>query len=559
MSEQSERKEKKIMKIQNLAIIFIIIILPISLVFATYTKNRIETINLQSNYDSKLNDATHDALKAYQLNSFSSDTADYTNSKIRDIKASVNTFFNSLSTNFNTLGYTKETLQNYVPAIVYTMYDGYYIYSPFTNTWNTQDANGNLRDDSIGKEMTQQIVPGNQGTYSDNTITYGLKPYVYYSCRYKKDSDNDIIITYSLDNYIQIQGKIGGEVVSKYGYLLDYVEVTGNDVFYNGVQIDEEVLSENVYVDGGIGNYRYIKKNGTKYYLDNDNQTVFSVLKGKKIIQNKFNSFDSTEITENKSGKNYYKESKDLKEYILGKEFLRELSTEDIVDIDTGKKYTNDEENPYYKINKIFDFNNTNGIAIEEETSNFNTHRIDVIKNSIERNLSIAISNFNNYSGATTDFQMPRLKDSDWDKIMNNISVISFFQGAYIGGKVYNGYSIITNTKNEDVVMEDSIYMVKDNNIYDITDEELRTNYNGVVGVFNINTEPRVGDDESTYYMPVTGTLSYNSIITKNNISGSFKGNLGEYVKGLPPELKKAYYTALGRERYGLYRPKLEI
>ena len=52
---------------------------------------------------------------------------------------------------------------------------------------------------------------------------------------------------------------------------------------------------------------------------------------------------------------------------------------------------------------------------------------------------------------------MPKLKESDWDKIMDNVSVISFLQGINIGGKVYNGYSIITNTKNEDVVMEDSI------------------------------------------------------------------------------------------------------
>ena len=92
------------MKIQNLAIIFIIIILPISLVLSSYTKNRIETISMQSKYDSKLNDATHDAIKAYQLNSFTSDSSYLTNSKIRDIEASVNTFFTSLSTNFSTLG-----------------------------------------------------------------------------------------------------------------------------------------------------------------------------------------------------------------------------------------------------------------------------------------------------------------------------------------------------------------------------------------------------------------------------------------------------------------------
>ena len=95
------------MKIQSLAIMFIILILPISMVLASYTQSRVTTISLQSKYDSKLKDATYDALKAYQLNSLTSDTSDYANSKIRDIKASVNTFFNSIATNFSTAGYIK--------------------------------------------------------------------------------------------------------------------------------------------------------------------------------------------------------------------------------------------------------------------------------------------------------------------------------------------------------------------------------------------------------------------------------------------------------------------
>ena len=115
------------MKIESLAIIFIIIILPISLVLQTYTQNRINTLSEQILYDSKLNDATYDALKAYQINNLNAGAAESANEKMRDIKASVNTFFNSMSNSFKSLGYTKESIQNYVPALVYTMYDGYYI------------------------------------------------------------------------------------------------------------------------------------------------------------------------------------------------------------------------------------------------------------------------------------------------------------------------------------------------------------------------------------------------------------------------------------------------
>ena len=238
------------MKIQNLAIIFIIIILPISIVLSSYTKNRVKTISIQSNYDSKLNDATHDAIKAYQLNSFQNDTAYLSNSKIRDIEASVNTFFNSLSTNFSTLGYTKETLQNYVPAIVYTMYDGYYIYTPYKNTWDIDSAN-----QYIQSELTEQIT--GQRTYSNGENLYGLKPYVYYSCRYKIGNNTDVTITYSLDNYIQIQGTVNGQAVSKYGYLYSKgdndkgLDINGDTIKYNGVAIntESETIKENVYAN----------------------------------------------------------------------------------------------------------------------------------------------------------------------------------------------------------------------------------------------------------------------------------------------------------------------
>ena len=240
------------MKIQSLAIMFIILILPISMVLASYTQSRVETLSLQSKYDSKLKDATYDALKAYQLNSLNNDTSDYANSKIRDIKASVNTFFNSIATNFSTIGYSKEVLQNYIPAIVYTMYDGYYIYSPYTNTWGTNSSN-----ETIKNEMKEQIKPDDQSTYKDGENLYGLKPYVYYSCRYKA-TGIDVVITYSLDNYISIQGTINAKPISKYGYILRYPENKENITGYSyeawhyrylGIDLATKVYNEGITYD----------------------------------------------------------------------------------------------------------------------------------------------------------------------------------------------------------------------------------------------------------------------------------------------------------------------
>ena len=539
------------MKIQSLAIIFIIIVLPISMLLASYTQSRITTISLQSKYDSKLKDATYDALKAYQLNSLNDNNSEYANSKIRDINASVNTFFNSIATNFSTAGYSKTTLQNYVPAVVYTMYDGYYIYSPYTNTWKTDTANQNIKD-----EMTTQIPTQSSGTYEEGKTLYGLKPYIYYSCRYKSGDDNDIVITYSLDNYIAIQGKIGGKTVSKYGYILSDINISSDEeVIYKGITINtENGYTENVMVNGTVGTYRCIKKNGTKYYWDNNSKKAFSVINGKKIEQN---GISNDEFDNNKNAINYFREAKEMNDYIKNTPFLNNLSTKDTVNINTGERYGDSKDNPYQTVNKIFNFTN-----VENNDSDFNMHRRDVIKYSIERNLSIAISNYNNYSGASTNFQMPKLKETDWDVIMNNISIISFLQGLSIGGKVYNGYSVISNTKNSDIVSEDSIYIkTNDSTIRKITEKDLNTS--GAVGVYNINLERKSGEDSSgatKYYFPIEGTLSYDSIVEQNNINDKYNGNIYNYLAlAENKNLAKVYYTALARERYGMYRPKIEI
>lgn len=174
------------MKLQGLAVIAIIIILPMTIILSSYSQSQIKTLQLQTQYDSKLQNATYDAIKAFQLNMSNSSTSDLANSKMRDIKASVNTFYNSLASHFNMVGYGKDVLQNYVPAIVYTLYDGYYIYSAYDNTLDAEE----------------------NASYKNGESIYGLKPYIYYSCRYKPNDNSDFVITYSLDSYITIQGII---------------------------------------------------------------------------------------------------------------------------------------------------------------------------------------------------------------------------------------------------------------------------------------------------------------------------------------------------------------
>ena len=199
------------MKLHNLAIIFIIIILPMLIILSSYISAAGKTLGLQTEYDEKLNKSTYDAIKVFQMNTLSSSTSDLADSKIRDIKASVNIFYNSLKNNFSMNGYEQEDLQLHVPAIVYGMYDGYYIYSPYHNTCEED------------------------GTYNENgEIIFDLKPYVYYSCRYVKDI-TDVVITYSLDNYVTIRGKVGDKIVDLKGYLLSSVDEEGGYFKYRGI------------------------------------------------------------------------------------------------------------------------------------------------------------------------------------------------------------------------------------------------------------------------------------------------------------------------------------
>jgi len=161
------------MKIQGLAIIFIIIILPITIIVGEFARTQIEIIRREQLYDSRLITATDDALKAFQINSFN-DANSETKDRKRDlIEKSVNVFYNSMESSFGLQGYSREDLQMYVPALVFTMYDGYYIYAPYTDI---------VTDD------------GNLATGTERKIEYGLKPYVYYSCRYQMGTTYDFVI-----------------------------------------------------------------------------------------------------------------------------------------------------------------------------------------------------------------------------------------------------------------------------------------------------------------------------------------------------------------------------
>ena len=571
------------MKIQELAIIFVIIILPISLALSSYTQFQIQTINTQTLYDSRLTSATYDALKAFQLNSSNSTTSDLSNSKIRDLEASVETFRNSIMSTFELNGYTEEDLNNYIPALVYTLYDGFYIYSPYTNTnyrYETQkNTDGTDKTDAYGNVIYDTSKP-----IDDNgEKLYGLKPYVTYSCRYIR-SNIDVVITYALDNHITVQGTIGGEYVNKGGYLVEditYNESTGK-VTYNGVEIKNESLKEYLPLNGGK-EYPYIKLNGVKYYEVGNK--IVSLLNGTLSIQCDGGK-DSTTfvvwhnlITKNSLGKEYYEDAKEFTDWFKSKG-LNALEYGDAYDTVIIENAANKSDNGKIEMQKIWSGDNRKifqfgtSTNIENELSSFNQHRLSIIRHKIETNLAIAIANYNDhFSVSTYSFEMPKLKEDEWDYVTHNISLISFLQGLPIVGKTYNGYSIVTDSESEEVVLEEDIYLlgydnksgnreycrigdqkIKNGDV-DLTSEYyIGDSSSQSAGRLNLDFERKTitNDNVSYYYYPLREyDASYNSIVMQNEVDTY--DDIYAYLDEQSIEYKTVFYTALGRERQSKY------
>jgi hypothetical protein len=549
------------MKLQHLSIIFVIIILPISLVLSAYIQAQTTALNEQTEYDGRLIASTYDAIKAYQLNTLNNSTSNVANSKIRDIEASANTFFNSLSSSFGMSGYSASTLKSYVPALVYTMYDGYYIYTPFNN-----------RNDL--------------GIDDDGENIYGLKPYVYYSCRYRKDDNNDIVITYALDNYIAIQGIINGEYVNDGGYLLDDVGIykASSQYYYSNILCNfgttDNPLHETLYQsvpdkNGTLTSYPYRKINGTSYYLDEDNEEVFYFFNGARATQASKATSEETyneyrdKILNNDSAFLYYKEAY---------EFTKKVRDTYGLDKWVSSKYACDESG-----NKIELSDNSealifkekyNGISIEYADSAFNVHRKAVIRYTIETNLSTAISAYTSAQGSDYDFQMPKLQEDEWDLLMENVSLISFFQGIYSAGSIYNGYAIVTNNATDEVVQEKDIYMVVKNKsdssteYHKIIDKDFQiltgNEYSEVYGVLALDCKRRsVSINGSTYYFyPEGASACYSCVVNQTDVVSMDNKDIYEYLKSnysgnsirLLWVLNWDYYQALGRERYSAYK-----
>lgn len=291
------------MKLQNMTVIFIIIMIPIIIVTSYYIGLQIKTITMQKDYTVKLQTAAKDSIQALEINTveWNSASSNLADSKRRDVLASINTFTTSLANNMGIGGAGKGRIQTYIPAIVYTMYDGYYIYSASLMKDQKTDKDGltQFEKDTSGKD-TGNIKYNTEGTSS---YQYILKPYSPYSARYV-NGNVDVTVNYTLDNYIRVYGKVGtgdeDKSVAKEGYLVVCDSDEGvkgvtsgriSGIEYRGAVIKPETLKENVYnvyIDKEeIKEYPYIyDQYDNKLYWDGNNYFSVDKYNNKVYLQN---------------------------------------------------------------------------------------------------------------------------------------------------------------------------------------------------------------------------------------------------------------------------------
>ncbi|MCI8482656.1 MAG: hypothetical protein HFJ27_06435 [Clostridia bacterium] len=190
----------------------------------------------------------------------------------------------------------------------------------------------------------------------------------------------------------------------------------------------------------------------------------------------------------------------------------------------------------------------------EEREASFNQHKREVMKLSIQSNLYDAIKVYNEHApsmGTHTNFRMPVLTDEDWEKILTNVNVISFMQGAPVGTKLYNNYAIVTSTQNKQYINPNSLYFVDNSNTYHrincpILDKNVK-NGSGVIGYKSIDFKKIQNTNDSTKY-----EYKHKEYACYTCLVNSLSEELN--INSLSQTLKQAYYEALAKERYNLDR-----
>ena len=383
------------MKIQHWAIIFIIIILPLSITVRNTINKKNLNLRDETKYNNIIDNATYDAVS--QILEISEELGYGKNIPITEnvAMAAIDRFFNTLSVNFN-LPINEKNAEayfgQYVPAIIIVGYDGLYVYS-CENT--------------------------------NNGYEFKLKPKIPYAYTYEYGVNEQVIINFTLDNYVTL-------FFPKYKFMVGIPdaenELDGTHLLsgYVGepLDIDNNGISDlNDFFDENLGLFIECTSGDENQYKENDDPFGLNLYENyttEKIdyIKNQIPTF-----TENLS---YVLKQWNEAEFNSNAKGLEFLYLESKVP------------------NQDYVYNDNKDILVE--ASEFHKLRRETIINLITAVMKEEFNEHNDYTkalGVTYNFNLPDIGRDQWNNTIDDISVLAFFQGMPIGTDMYyNNYSL---------------------------------------------------------------------------------------------------------------------
>ena len=298
--------------------------------------------------------------------------------------------------------------------------------------------------------------------------------------------------------------------------------------------------------------------------IEKENLTNFLIKKENNDIIQLEENYEST------SAIDYY-----IQGYIFTKwvqENLGEIKQSDSIDGKTGNKLR-------FSINKTL--NNENIFKIgennipESRNSIFFMHKEAVIRKKIEEILIQETINFKNQLASNYEFALPKLKETDWEKVINNVGMTCFVHGLLVNGKNFNNYAVVASNVNFEYINANDLYFLcADGNYHlanckELINKQLNDENFIIVAYAKSNLmlkklEVNEISKSYYYYSQLTNNNNnynncYNCIVGMANlynfedvINGEIKDKSSNvlYNKENLKNLRKVYFTSLAREKY---------
>lgn len=305
------------MRITNFAILFIVIILPFVVINMLNVEAQIDSLFLESRYNSAIDAASQDAATMLIYNAKQGNEALYESPKSVRLnkEKAAEAFFQTLYLNFGVADdpYAQGALARYVPALVAIGYDGYFIYSEqeyidakgevlIKHAWSMkkpysyQDAKGNLLSFTLDDYVTVyeastkslkrgylfEVDPTTGRKYTSSLWSETDVPLLIDTTNF--DSVRRQVIVAHIQDDLEYEINKHNHLVRRYGVAYTFTLPTIDQEEWNNTVDDVGVLAfvqgipvgNQYYNNFALGGARIMKKpeikgitvNGIKYYYN---------------------------------------------------------------------------------------------------------------------------------------------------------------------------------------------------------------------------------------------------------------------------------------------------